>query len=123
MEDNLTGISFTLERGQTLGIIGPTGSGKSTLIQLLLRFYDPDAGAIRIDGRDLRTIPPQLLHSIFGVVFQNDFLYAMRSARISTLGESSARTRCALPQGRRRRTLSRGARTALRHSWRRAVPT
>lgn len=76
VEDNLTGISFTLERGQTLGIIGPTGSGKSTLIQLLLRFYDPDAGAIRIDGRDLRTIPPQLLHSIFGVVFQNDFLYA-----------------------------------------------
>ena len=76
VEDNLTGIDFSLEKGQTLGIIGPTGSGKSTLIQLLLRFYDPDAGSIRIDGQDLRTIPPQRLHGIFGVAFQNDFLYA-----------------------------------------------
>ena len=73
---DLDDISFSLKKGETLGIIGPTGSGKSTLLALLLRFYDPDAGQIRIGGRDLREIDPALLHSIFGVVFQNDFLFA-----------------------------------------------
>lgn len=72
----LEDISFSLKRGQTLGIIGPTGSGKSTLLHLLLRFYDPDGGAITIDGIDLRSMPKALLHSRFGVVFQNDFLFA-----------------------------------------------
>ena len=69
-------ISFRLEKGQTLGIIGGTGSGKSTLIQLLLRFYDPDEGRILLEGRDLRTIKPEDLKQKFGVVFQNDFLTA-----------------------------------------------
>ncbi|MBC5581951.1 ABC transporter ATP-binding protein [Anaerofilum sp. BX8] len=76
VEDNLTDISFSLRRGETLGIIGPTGSGKSTILQLLLRFYDPDNGVISVDGKDLRSVEPAALHSIFGVVFQNDFLYA-----------------------------------------------
>ena len=57
------------------GAIGPTGSGKSTLLGLLLRFYDPDDGEIRIAGQNLREIEPALLHSAFGVVFQNDFLF------------------------------------------------
>jgi len=69
-------ISFTLEQGQTLGIIGSTGSGKTTLIQLLMRFYDPDEGQIFLEGRDLKTIPQEELRSRFGVVFQNDFLMA-----------------------------------------------
>lgn len=73
-EPNLCDISFSIERGQTLGILGATGSGKSTLIQLLLRFYDVDSGAIRIDGRDVRTYSSEELHSLFGVVFQNDFI-------------------------------------------------
>ena len=76
VRNNLTDIHFTLKKGETLGIIGPTGSGKSTIINLLLRFYDPDKGSIRIDGRDLRSIPHKELHTMFGVVFQNDFLYA-----------------------------------------------
>lgn len=75
-KNNLTDITFSLPRGQTLGIIGATGSGKSTIIQLLMRFYDVNSGAIRIDGRDVRTIPAGELHSHFGVAMQNDFLYA-----------------------------------------------
>ena len=67
-------LSFSLEKGQTLGILGSTGSGKSTILSLLLRLYDPDSGIVRIDGRDIRTIPAEELRAKFGVVFQNDFL-------------------------------------------------
>lgn len=76
VHDDLTDISFTLKRGETLGIIGPTGSGKTTILSLLLRFYDPDSGEIRIAGERLPGIPTEVLHSRFGVVFQNDFLFA-----------------------------------------------
>ncbi|MBR6708628.1 MAG: ABC transporter ATP-binding protein [Clostridia bacterium] len=75
-KNNLTDISFKVPRGGTLGIIGATGSGKSTIVQLLMRFYDVDSGAIRIGGRDVRTIPHDELHRKFGVAMQNDFLYA-----------------------------------------------
>lgn len=75
-KDNIRNISFALKKGETLGIIGPTGSGKSTIIQLLMRFYDADKGRILIDGRDIRTIPFEELRGRFGVVFQNDFLMA-----------------------------------------------
>ena len=71
---NIDKLSFTLEHGQTLGILGPTGSGKSTIINLLLRLYDPDSGAIYIDGQDIRTISEDRLRSKFAAVFQNDFL-------------------------------------------------
>lgn len=74
--NNLTDINFTLKEGEILGIIGQTGSGKSTLINLLLRFYDPDEGEILLNGRDIRTIPLKELRSNFGVVFQNDYLMA-----------------------------------------------
>ena len=70
----INSLSFRLEHGQTLGILGPTGSGKSTIINLLLRLYDPDSGMILIDGQDIRTIPSDALRQKFGVVFQNDFL-------------------------------------------------
>jgi len=76
VQDDLTDISFSLKRGETLGIIGPTGSGKSTIISLLLRFYDADSGEIRIDGDRILGIPLDTLHTRFGVVFQNDFLLA-----------------------------------------------
>ncbi len=72
----LENISFALKRGETLGIIGATGSGKSTVIQLLLRFYDPDSGKILIDGKDIRSFTPEELRSSFGTVLQNDFIYA-----------------------------------------------
>lgn len=75
-KNNLEDIHFSLPRGGTLGIIGPTGAGKSTLIQLLMRFYDPDSGQVRIDGQDVRTIPRETLAAKFGCVFQSDFLFA-----------------------------------------------
>lgn len=70
----LDGINFSLKRGETLGIIGAIGSGKTTVIQLLLRFYDISEGEIRIDGDDIRSIPLKDLRSKIGIVFQNDFL-------------------------------------------------
>ena len=76
IKNNLSNISFSLKKGQTLGIIGATGCGKSTLAQLLMRFYDVDSGSVRIDGRDVRTIPHEELNSRFGVVMQNDFIFA-----------------------------------------------
>ena len=76
IRQNLSHVSFTLKRGQTLGVIGATGSGKSTLLQLLLRFYEPDAGTIHLDGKPLNAYSPAALHEKFGVVFQNDFLFA-----------------------------------------------
>ena len=71
---NLQNLSFRLERGQTLGILGATGSGKSTIISLLLRQHDPQEGQILIDGRDIRTLAPEVLREKFGIVFQNDFV-------------------------------------------------
>lgn len=68
-------VSFRLQKGQTLGILGPTGAGKSTLIRLLLRFYDTDEGCVRIDGRDVRTLDMAALRSRIGAVFQNDALF------------------------------------------------
>lgn len=73
---NLTNIDFAIKPGETLGIIGPTGSGKSSIIKLLLRFYDVDQGAVRINGRDVRSIPREELHKMFGIAFQNDILFA-----------------------------------------------
>ncbi len=72
--NNLKDISFTLKKGEKLGIIGATGSGKSTIIMLLMRFYDVDSGAIYINGKDIRTLDKSLLHRMFGVALQNDFI-------------------------------------------------
>ena len=72
--NNLTSLSFCLQKGQTLGILGSTGSGKSTILNLLMRLYDVDDGQILINGPDIRTIPPDALAKKFGIVFQNDFI-------------------------------------------------
>ena len=75
-QNDLENISFSLSRGESLGIIGATGSGKSTLIRLLMRLYDVGDGAVYICGRDVRTIPAEELYPMFGAAFQHDFLYA-----------------------------------------------
>ena len=74
-EPNLADISFSLQKGETLGIIGATGSGKSTLAALLMRLYDVDQGNIYIEGEEIRTIPTGRLREKFGVVFQNDTIF------------------------------------------------
>lgn len=75
-KDNIKNISFSLKRGESLGIIGATGSGKSTILRLLMRFYDVGSGIIRIKGKDIRSYSRDELTAMFGVVFQNDFVYA-----------------------------------------------
>lgn len=75
-KNNIENISFSLKKGDRLGIIGATGSGKSTIVRLMMRFYDTDTGVIRIKGKDVRSFTPAELTSMFGVVLQNDFLYA-----------------------------------------------
>lgn len=75
-KDNITDLSFSLKKGERLGIIGATGSGKSTIIKLLLRFYDIDSGEIRIKGRNVTSYTRDELTSLMGVALQNDFIYA-----------------------------------------------
>ena len=75
-KNNLTNISFSAKKGSTVGIIGATGSGKSTVIRLLLRFYDTDRGGIYINGENIRTIEKDRLYKMFGSAMQYDFLYA-----------------------------------------------
>jgi len=88
VKDTVSDIHFHLKRGETLGILGPTGSGKSTIINLLLRFYDPDHGNIYINGENLQSIPFSKLYQFFGVVFQNDFLYAQTLANNIDFGRN-----------------------------------
>lgn len=73
---DLENISFTIKRGSTFGIIGSTGSGKSTIAQLLLRFYEIDDGSIWVGGRDIRSYDVHALRRKFGVVFQQDALFS-----------------------------------------------
>ncbi len=74
-EKCLYDISFALNRGESLGIIGSTGCGKSTILNLLMRFYDVDAGGVFVDGKDVRAYEKDDLHRKFGVVFQNDMVF------------------------------------------------
>ena len=72
----LEDIDFEIPRGGSLGIIGATGSGKTSIINLLMRFYEPQEGHIFIDGRDIRTYPLDELRRKFGVALQNDQIFA-----------------------------------------------
>jgi ATP-binding cassette subfamily B protein len=71
----LRDVSFTIEPGDTVAIVGHTGAGKTTIISLLLRFYDVQRGAIRIDGVDIKDMPLVDLRRRFGVVLQDPFLF------------------------------------------------
>lgn len=75
-EETLRDIHFSLEKGQTLGLVGQTGSGKTTLIKLLLREYDVDQGAIYLNGHDIRDYRLADLRSLMGYVPQDQFLFA-----------------------------------------------
>jgi ATP-binding cassette subfamily B protein len=72
----LRGVSFVIEPGETVAIVGHTGAGKTTLISLLLRFYDVQKGAVRIDGVDVREMNLQALRRRCGVVLQDPFLFS-----------------------------------------------
>ncbi len=72
----LTGINFEIKPGQTVAVVGHTGAGKSTLINLLARFYDPTSGRITVDGNDIRRFDPLALRRMFAVVLQEVFLFS-----------------------------------------------
>ncbi|MDP4271789.1 MAG: ABC transporter ATP-binding protein [Bacteroidota bacterium] len=72
----LRNVSFVIQPGEKVAITGPTGAGKSTLINLLLRFYEPDEGTILLDDTDIRDIPRKTLRSQIGVAFQRPFLFS-----------------------------------------------
>ena len=74
-EQVLRDISFSVEPGEYVGLVGPTGAGKSTLMKLLLRFYDPDEGDVRIDGADVDEVTLQSLRDSIGYVNQEPFLF------------------------------------------------
>ncbi len=69
-------MDLTIAPGETVAFVGPTGAGKSTLAKLVTRFYDPTAGAVRIDGHDLRQVTIESLRRQLGVVPQEPFLFA-----------------------------------------------
>ncbi|CDN45015.1 MULTISPECIES: ABC transporter ATP-binding protein [unclassified Paenibacillus] len=71
----MKGLSIEVKSGQTAAIVGPTGAGKTTLVNLLLRFYEVDGGKITIDGRDIRQLTRGSLRSLFGMVLQDTWLY------------------------------------------------
>ena len=72
----LHGISFTAEPGQSIALVGHTGSGKSSIINLVAKFYLPTEGEVRIDGREIRTLTSQSLHRQMGMVQQQNFLFS-----------------------------------------------
>ncbi|HXC25500.1 MAG TPA: ABC transporter ATP-binding protein, partial [Gemmatimonadaceae bacterium] len=72
----LKGVTFTVRRGETLAIVGHTGAGKTTIVSLLMRFYDPQRGRILVNGTDIRAMPVDELRSLIGYVQQDIFLFA-----------------------------------------------
>jgi ATP-binding cassette subfamily B multidrug efflux pump len=73
----LKNISFTLKRNMKLAIVGQTGAGKSTIINLLARFYDPDEGRVLINGHDIKDIPLATLRGHISIVLQDSFLFSL----------------------------------------------
>ncbi len=82
----LTDVTFDVRAGGKVAIVGPTGCGKTTLINLLMRFYDPDGGVITVDGVDTRTVSKQSLRSNFGMVLQDTFLFDATVAENLSVG-------------------------------------
>jgi ATP-binding cassette subfamily B protein len=92
----LTDVTFSLERGRTYALVGPTGGGKTTTASLMARLYDPTAGRVLLDGRDIRTYPPEERTRRIGFILQEPFLFTgtvrdnivYGSAQLQGLGEA-----------------------------------
>lgn len=103
----LEDVSFHVEPGRRVALIGPTGAGKSTVINLLPRFYDPAAGVVRVDGIDVRSLTVRSLRAQIGIVLQNPFLFS------STIAENIAYGRPGASAGE----IEAAARAALAHDF------
>ena len=86
----LVDINLTMAVGQTVAIVGPTGAGKSTLVNLLVRYYDPDEGSIRIDGHDVRDLTLQSLRRQIAIVLQEPFIFPLSIADNIAYGRPGA---------------------------------
>ncbi|MFP4446972.1 MAG: ABC transporter ATP-binding protein, partial [Desulfosudaceae bacterium] len=75
-EPVLRDISFTVSRGETIGLVGPTGAGKTSIANLILRFYEAAAGTVSINGEDIRRLPAEVLRARCGLVMQDPFLFS-----------------------------------------------
>jgi len=86
----LNDVDFSITPGETIALLGPSGSGKSTIVRLLLRFLDPSCGVVRIDGRDITTIPRQRMRQKIAVVLQDPFLFSKTIEENIQLGRLDA---------------------------------
>ncbi len=108
-------LSLSVPEGQRLAIVGPSGGGKSTLLQLLARFYDVDAGAVRVGDVDVRAIDTEVLMAQFAIVFQNVYLFdgtIEENVRLGHPGASIAEVRAAAAAARLDEVIER-----LPHGW------
>jgi ATP-binding cassette subfamily B multidrug efflux pump len=98
-EQVLNGVSFRAEPGQTIAIVGPTGAGKTTIINLIPRFYDVTGGAVTIDGTDVRDVTAESLRKQIGIVLQDTFLFStsvMENVRFGKPDATDAEVRAAI---------------------------
>jgi ABC-type multidrug transport system fused ATPase/permease subunit len=86
----LRNVSFSVEPGQVIALVGPTGAGKSTLAGLVPRFYDPDTGTVSLDGRDLRSLPLRQVRAAVALVLQESFLFPFSLAENIAYGRPGA---------------------------------
>ena len=84
----IKGLNFTIHPGEKVALVGPTGAGKSSIIRLLCRLYEPSKGRILVDGIDIRYLPQAELRRYIGVILQETFLFAGDVTRNITLGEN-----------------------------------
>ncbi|HKK26789.1 MAG TPA: ABC transporter ATP-binding protein [Gemmatimonadota bacterium] len=97
----LEGVDFTVEPGQRVAIVGPTGEGKTTIINLLMRFYEPQRGRITLDGVDIRDVPLEILRSQMGLVLQDIYLFSGSASKNVRLGREGVTEEDMLEASRR----------------------
>jgi ATP-binding cassette subfamily C protein CydCD len=110
------GLSFTVAAGEKIGIVGPSGSGKSSIARLLLRLFDPQSGAVRIGGRDIRTFDPEAVRAQIAIVHQDTYLFHGTVEENLRLGKPEA-MQAEMEARRARRQRTNSSFTAAATDW------